>query len=73
MVSARAGASNVVLNNLIHNNRIMGVGVKSLTLAREETIISGNSVLYNASHGIELQGSYYVIEDNEVAYKSVFS
>jgi Ca2+-binding RTX toxin-like protein len=25
-------------------------------------------VLYNASHGIELQGSYYVVEDNEVAY-----
>lgn len=66
-IAEGAGLANRVESNLIQGNRSHGVAV---TLAGggpgAETTISGNSILRNGDHGIEIQANYVIVEANEI-------
>jgi parallel beta-helix repeat protein len=62
-----AGMKNRVTDNEVSFNKTHGIAVDRLNCSPgKETIIGGNRVFENGHHGIEINGSYYVIEKNEV-------
>lgn len=62
-----AGMDNRIDSNEISFNKTHGIGVDLANCAAgKETLITGNRVFENSYHGIDITGSYYVIEKNEV-------
>lgn len=62
-----AGMRNRVTDNEVSFNKTHGVAVDRVNCSpRKETVISGNRVFENGYHGIEISGSYYIIEKNDV-------
>jgi parallel beta-helix repeat protein len=62
-----AGMENRILDNEVSFNKTQGIGVDLVNCSVDkETVIKGNRVFENGYHGIEVNGSYYIIEKNEV-------
>jgi parallel beta-helix repeat protein len=58
---------NVIANNDIFNNSVMGIAIDQVAnTGNSETTISGNRIYSNGSHGIELEGNYFNVSDNIV-------
>lgn len=66
-ISDGAGVGNRIARNEIYNNAINGIGVGWVNATLEDpTRILHNHIHDNATHGIELSGSRYVVSHNEV-------
>jgi parallel beta-helix repeat protein len=64
-----AGGSNLISDNTLTGNSLFGVGIDSVAnAAGQQTTIAGNTISMNGSHGIELGGDNFVIQDNTVLY-----
>jgi parallel beta-helix repeat protein len=62
-----AGGGHRILNNDVHDNQTHGIAVDVINLpVGQETLISGNTVSRNVMHGIEVNGSRYIVEKNIV-------
>lgn len=67
-LTAGAGTGHKLLNNLIQDNSTVGLGVDSVNAApRDPGRIAGNLIRRNGHHGIELNGSNYLVEGNTTA------
>lgn len=62
-----AGGSNEIRNCTIFENDSTGieVGGTGMTLG-DETVIADNTIYRNGMHGIQIRGSYYIVERNEI-------
>jgi len=66
-IEASGGMNNRLINNEIYGNKLHGIGVDVANcMPGKETIIARNKVYSNGYHGIEINGCYYIIEENEV-------
>ncbi len=66
-ISDNGGMQNKIIDNEIYGNDLFGVVADLVNCeAGKETIIAGNRVYDNGSHGIEINANYYIIEGNEV-------
>lgn len=64
-----AGGGHVIEGNVIHNNDLSGIYSSRVSgTISEPIVISNNKVVNNGSHGIGINASYFVIEDNEIAF-----
>jgi parallel beta-helix repeat protein len=62
-----AAGGDTISGNTITGNALFGIGVSEVVNpAGQATTISGNMVSDNGSHGIELEGSNFVVQDNVV-------
>jgi parallel beta-helix repeat protein len=62
-----AGGGDTISGNTITGNTLFGIGVSAVVNpAGQASTISGNMVSDNGSHGIELEGSNFVVRDNVV-------
>ena len=68
-ISQAAGCGHIIDSNTTAYNLTHGIAVDKINCtAGNETFISNNTVTGNLYHGIELNGNYYVVEGNEVAW-----
>lgn len=66
-VTDQAGVGNRLDNNQISNSRTHGIAInKTNAIPTAPSVISNNIIFDNALHGIEIYGSHYIIEYNEV-------
>jgi parallel beta-helix repeat protein len=66
-IGAGAGGNHLIEYNAIGPNQTHGIAIDKVNLRPgTETIIRGNRVFDNRHHGIEINGSGYVVERNEV-------
>lgn len=66
-IGSGAGGGHKLLRNSVHDNRGDGIAIDRVNCAPgTETVISGNTVNDNATHGIEISGNWYVVEHNIV-------
>lgn len=66
-IGGAAGGSHCIESNTVKGNRTHGIAIDRVNLAPDDvTLIRGNRVSDNGHHGIEVNGSRYVIEHNEV-------
>lgn len=66
-ITQGAGVANRIENNTVQNCATHGIAIDRVNARKdEETIIIGNQVSGNGQHGIEVNGSWYIIEGNEV-------
>jgi len=64
-----AGTGHVIRNNQVLDNRTNGIGVDLVNAdPNDRTRIVGNTVLRSGHHGMEIQGSNYLIERNTTAF-----
>ena len=62
-----AGGGDTISGNTITGNTLFGIGVNEVVNpAGQASTISGNMVSDNGSHGIELEGSNFVVQNNVV-------
>jgi parallel beta-helix repeat protein len=67
-ITAGAGTGLKILNNLIQDNRTVGLGIDGVNATPGDAgRIAGNLVRRNGQHGIELNGSNYLVERNTTA------
>jgi parallel beta-helix repeat protein len=67
-ITAGAGTGHKILNNLIQDNRTVGLGIDTVNAAPDDRgRITGNLIQRSGHHGIELNGSNYLIERNVTA------
>lgn len=68
-ITSGAGTGHVIRDNLIADNLTVGIAVDRVNaLAGDRSRILRNRVLRSGHHGMEIQGSNYLIEHNETAY-----
>jgi parallel beta-helix repeat protein len=68
-ISDGAGTGNAILRNVIQDSSIDGIGVGGVNAdPADPTLIQNNTVVRSGVHGIEINGSNYVIEHNNVSY-----
>jgi parallel beta-helix repeat protein len=62
-----AGSGHLVSENVIGRNRTHGIAIDRINATPDRpTIFRGNRVFQNGHHGIEIHGSHYIVEGNEV-------
>jgi parallel beta-helix repeat protein len=62
-----AAGDDTISGNTITHNTLFGVGVSEIVnAAGQASVISGNTVSDNGSHGIELEGSNFDVQNNVV-------
>ena len=67
-ISDGAGTGLRLLNNLIEDNQTHGIAIGRVNAdAADRSLIQGNTVRRNGHHGMEIEGSNYVIEHNTVS------
>jgi parallel beta-helix repeat protein len=66
-ITSDAGGANLIEGNAIYGNSMLGVSVSAMNAADTPTVIVGNDVSQNASHGIEVSGMGYTIENNYIS------
>lgn len=68
-IAQEAGCGHNIFGNTIVNNRTHGIAIDKVNCTLEnKTKIFSNSVKENSYHGIEINGNYYEITANEVAW-----
>jgi parallel beta-helix repeat protein len=66
-ITENAGCHHVIRENRLHGNETHGIGVDAVNCAEgAETRLEQNEIYENGHHGIELHGSRYVVEANNV-------
>ncbi len=66
-IGGYAGMNNKIINNEVFSNETHGIAIDVVNCKQgSETLIAGNRVYNNGHHGMEINGSYYIIEENEV-------
>ncbi|MCK9554471.1 right-handed parallel beta-helix repeat-containing protein [bacterium] len=66
-IGGYAGINHKIINNEVFSNETHGIAIDVVNCKRgSETLIAGNRVYNNGHHGMEINGSYYIIEENEV-------
>lgn len=64
-----AGTGHQILDNLIEDSATTGISVtRAVSAANDRTRIAGNEVSRSGHHGMEINGSNYLIERNTVSY-----
>ncbi|MBN2190785.1 MAG: right-handed parallel beta-helix repeat-containing protein, partial [Candidatus Aureabacteria bacterium] len=66
-IGGHAGSNNKIINNEVFSNETHGIAIDVVNCKKgSETLIAGNRVYNNGHHGMEINGSYYIVEKNEV-------
>ncbi|MDD5644409.1 MAG: right-handed parallel beta-helix repeat-containing protein [bacterium] len=66
-IGGHAGINNKIISNEIFSNETHGIAIDVVNCKEgSETLIAENRVYNNGHHGMEINGSYYIIEKNEV-------
>lgn len=66
-ITTGAGLGLVISNNLIENSATNGISVGTNGSAENMNLIVGNTIRNSGHHGIELQGSYWLVQRNDVS------
>lgn len=66
-ITEGAGGGHRIADNTIRDNKTHGIAIDRVNAKKgDETIITGNKISGNGHHGIEVNGSWYIVEGNEV-------
>ena len=67
-VTDGAGTGLVITSNLIEDATTNGIGISTNGTAAERNLIARNTLRRSGHHGVELRGSFWRVENNDVSY-----